>query len=239
MPDPLRPPVTRRPGRAAGALWLLLPLPLAAQPLAIAGELAAATELTDRGLLVGTDRPVLQAAFTLVLDRRWTLGLTGSLPLGEPGQRRLLASLGRYETLSDDWQLDTQLAYYGYPGDAHAGDFNRWELQVGGSYRDVLNLGITALHYPAWPGRRAGLQWALDLGLRWPLAGGWSATASLGRADLPPLPRLRYTYGGLGLAWQAGDWRLELSRLGSDARARRIMGALADRRWSASASWRF
>ena len=238
MPAPFRTLVPRPPGLAALALWLLH-LPGAAQPISGTGELAAATELTDRGLLVGTDRPVLQAAYTLVLDRRWTLGLTSSLPLGEPGQRRLLASLGRYDTLSDDWQLDTQLAYYGYPGDAHAGEFNRWELQVGGSYRDVFNLGLTALHYPAWPGQRGGLQWALDLGLRWPLAGGWSATASLGRADLPPLPRLRYTYAGLGLAWQAGDWRLELNRLGSDARARRIMGPLAERRWSASVSWAF
>jgi hypothetical protein len=210
-----------------------------AQPLQWAGQLAAATELTDRGLLIGPRRPTLQAGLTAAHDQGWALSLSASTPLGALRQGRVLAQISRYRRLSDDWQVEGGLAYYAYPGDATAGNGNRWELQSGASYRDVLSVGLTALHYPAWPGRRAGLQWAVDLGLRWPMAAGWSVTASLGRADLPPVPQRHYRYGGLGLAWQGDAWRLELNRLGSDATARRVMGPAGQSRWSATATHQF
>lgn len=222
-------------GRGLGLVMLVLTSGGAvAQPLQWVGQLTAASELTDRGLLIGPRRPQLQAAVTAVHDQRWALSLSAGAPVGSLNQGRLLARIGRYERLSDDWQLDAGLAYYAYPGDAEAGNGDRWELQLGTGFRDVLSLDLSAMHYPAWPGRRAGLQWALDLGLRWPLGAGWSATASLGHADLPAVPQWRYRYGGLGLAWQGPAWRVALNRLGSDATARRVMGLAGQSRWSAT-----
>lgn len=211
----------------------------AAPSLQWTGQLAVASELSDRGLVIGPRRPTAQASLTGVIDQRWTLGMSASAPLGFARQGRVLAQLGRYERLSDDWQLDAGLGFYAYPGDDGAGRGNRWELMAGASWRDLFSGSLTALHYPAWPGQRAGLQWAMDLVGRWPIAGGWSATISLGRADLPVLPDRRYRYGGLGLAWQQGGWRLELNRLGSSGTARAIMGPAARPRWSGSASLQF
>lgn len=234
-----------RPGLAGRGAGLVLGLallgagPARAQALQWTGQLAAATELSDRGLVIGPRRPTLQASLTGVLDRRWTLALSASAPLGAARQGRVLGQLGRYEQLSDDWQIEAGLGYYGYPGDEVAGRGNRWELTTGATWRDLFSANLTALHYPAWPGQRAGLQWAMDLAGRWPISGAWSATFSLGQADLPALPDRRYRYAGLGLARQEGPWRIELNRLGSSATARHILGQAAQPRWSASTQVQF
>jgi hypothetical protein len=170
--------------------------------------------------------------------RRPTVVVTGAAG-GGGGQGRVLGQLGRYEQLSDDWQIEAGLGYYGYPGDEVAGRGNRWELTTGATWRDLFSANLTALHYPAWPGQRAGLQWAMDLAGRWPISGAWSATFSLGQADLPALPDRRYRYAGLGLARQEGPWRIELNRLGSSATARHILGQAAQPRWSASTQVQF
>lgn len=240
-PSTARAAQSSRPGAAGLALGLTLLAagPSNAQALQWTGQLAGATELSDRGLVIGPRRPTVQASLTGTLDRRWALGLSASAPLGYGRQGRLLGQLSHYTPLSDDWQLEAGLGYYGYPGDADAGRGDRFELTAGASWRDLFSGNLTALHYPAWPGRRAGLQWALDLAGRWPLAGGWSATFSLGRADLPMLPDRRYSYAGLGLAWQVEAWRFELNRLGSSAAARVVLGATARPRWSASTSLQF
>jgi hypothetical protein len=144
----------------------------------------------------------------------------------------VLGRLSHYRPLDDDWQLDAGLSRYLYPGDGYAGIYDRSEAGLGLGYRDLLSVGVTAIRYPAWPGRRGALQWAFDIGARWPLAGAWSATASAGQADLPPYPRRRYRYGGVGLAWQADGWRVEFGRLGADGTARRWFGSGADTRWT-------
>ncbi len=109
LPPPARAAQSFRPGLAGLAVGLGLALPAgspaAAQALQWTGQLAAASELSDRGLVIGPRRPTLQASLTAVLDRRWTLGLGTSSPLGAGRQARVLAQLGRYEAVSDDCQL--------------------------------------------------------------------------------------------------------------------------------------
>jgi hypothetical protein len=204
----------------------------AAQPLQWQGELALASELTDRGLSVFPRRPALQAA-AQVARGRWSLAAAASTDLAGRGEHRVLARVSHYRSLSDDWQLDAGLGWYGYPGDSRARAYDRTEAGIGLGFRDVLSLNLTGIDYPAWPGRRAGLQWALEAGLRWPLGDAWSFTASIGQADLPPQPGRRYRYGGIGLAWQQGDWGVELNRLGADRTARHLTGEAARARWSA------
>ncbi|HSW04323.1 hypothetical protein [Aquabacterium sp.] len=205
----------------------------AQQPVEWLGELAAATELTDRGLTVGPRKPLVQGQLAAYLAGNWTVSVAASLQGGSTRDSRLLARLGRSWTLSNDWQAEAGLGYYAYPGDPVSRNFDRVEAGASAGFRDLVSLGVTALHYPAWPGRRAGLHWALDLGLRWPLGEAWSLTASLGRADLPQDSRQHYGYGGLGLAWQQGPWRAEVNRLAADAKARYWMGDGAQARWSA------
>ncbi|WP_284617610.1 hypothetical protein [Aquabacterium humicola] len=206
--------------------------PAAAQPVDLQAELALASALTDRGLAVFAPRPTLQLALGASRGR-WAVSLAASQRIGGSDQPRVAARLSHYRPLDDDWQLDAGLSWYTYPGEAYARAYDRVEAGGGLAWRDVLSIGLTAIDYRAWPGRRGGLQWALDLGLRWPIAGGWSATASAGEADLPPYPQRRYRYGGLGLAWQSAGWRVELGRLGADGTARRWLGAGAAARWSA------
>ncbi|NRF65831.1 hypothetical protein HLB44_02405 [Aquincola sp. S2] len=212
--------------------------PAAAEPLQWQGQAALATELTDRGLSVFERRPTLQAELG-VSRGRWALGAALSARAADGRDRRVLARLSHYRTLSDDWQLDGGLGYYGYPGGVYARSFNRVEASAGASFRDLLSFNLTALHYRAWRGRRGGLQWAFDAGLRWPLAGAWSLTASLGQADVPPLPQRRYHYGGVGVAWAASGWRVELNRLGADSTAQRLLGETAHPRWSAVVATNF
>lgn len=219
---------------AASAMAIAAPTVAFAQPLQWQGQLAVASELTDRGLSVYPRRPTLQADGQ-VARGHWSLAAAASTDLGRRGDHRVLGRVSYYRSLSDDWQLDAGLGWYGYPGEARARAFDRHEAGVGLGFRDLLSLNLTAIDYRAWPGRRAGLQWALEAGLRWPLGDAWSVTASLGEADLPPLPDRRYRYGGLGLAWQQGRWRLELNRLGADGTARRFMGDAGRARWSALA----
>ena len=208
--------------------------PASAQALQWQGQVAVASELTDRGISVYPRRPTLQVDGQ-VARGRWSLAAAASTDLAGRGEHRVLARLSHYRSLSDDWQLDAGLGWYGYPGDRRARAYDRTEAGLGLGFRDVLSLNLTAIDYRAWPGRRAGLQWALEAGLRWPVGDAWSATASLGQADLPPQPDRRYRYGGVGLAWQHGDWRLELNRLGADSAARRALGDAGRARWSALA----
>ena len=216
----------------AWATALTATSPAAAQPLQWQGQVAVASELTDRGLSVYPRRPTLQADGQ-VARGHWSLAAAASTDLAGRGEYRVLGRVSYYRSLSDDWQLDAGLGWYGYPGDSWARAFDRHEAGLGLGFRDVLSLNLTAIDYRAWPGRRAGLQWALEAGLRWPLSEAWSVTASVGEADLPPLPDRRYRYGGIGLGWQHADWRLELNRLGADGTARRYMGNAGRARWSA------
>jgi hypothetical protein len=217
---------------ALGAAALCAAAGAAAQPLQWQGQLAVASELTDRGLSVFPRRPTLQADGQ-VARGRWSIAAAASTDLSASGRHRVLARVSHYRALSDDWQLDAGIGWYGYPGDRRARVYDRTEAGIGLGFRDLLSLNLTAIDYRAWPGRRAGLQWALEAGARWPLGGAWSLTASLGQADLPPQPDRRYRYGGAGLAWQQGAWRAELNRLGTDGTARYAFGDAARARWSA------
>jgi hypothetical protein len=215
----------------SGAMLALAAGAAAAQPLQWQGQLALESELTDRGISVYPRRPTLQADGQ-VARGRWSLAAAISTDVSGRAEHRVLARLSHYRSLSDDWQLDAGIGWYGYPGTSWARAYDRTEAGVGLGFRDLLSLNLTAIDYRVWPGRRAGLQWALEVGLRWPLGDAWSLTASLGQADLPPQPERRYRYGGIGLAWQQGDWRVELNRLGADSAARYVSGDAARPRWS-------
>lgn len=236
-PDPVLRTTPALPAMVLAAATLAAPAAAAGSTVQWQGELALASAITDRGLLVGPDRPALQAQLAGSLPGAagsgWSAGLAASVQGRDGRHRRRLVWLSTYRPLDNDWQAGAVLGDYAYPGgDAGARAFDRSEAGVHLAWRDLFTAGVTAIHYPAWPGRRAGLQWAFDIGARWPLGGPWSLTASLGRADMPPLPERRYTYGGLGLAWESGDWRLQLDHLGTDAAARRRLGESARARWS-------
>lgn len=225
---------------AVAALLLACSAGAAAQPVEWQGELALASELTDRGLVVGPRRALLQGQLSAYLGSQWSASLAASAQREGLRYSRVLARLGRNWTLSNDWQLDTGLSYYAYPGDSSQRRYDRFEAAAVAGYRDVLSLGLTALHYAE---RSHGLPWAADLGLRWPLAGvvsglgapaeAWSLTASVGRATLLQATAFHYSYGSLGLAWQQGAWRAEVNRLAADGKAGAWVGRPQPARWAA------
>lgn len=224
----------RRQAAVAAGLGLLAGGP--AQALDTQLQLAAASRLTERGLIVGRERPVLQLQLGVASAGGSSAELAWAAQAGSLRDARLVARLGQAFTIDNDWQADAALAYYGYPG---RGDsrYDRIDLAVGLRWRDLFSLGLSGQRYrDSADGGDGTLPWALDLGARWPLAAlgpRWSLQGTLGQASVPRWPRERYGYGSLGLAWQHEQGGgLSLSRIAASPAARRRLGDSARSHWS-------
>jgi hypothetical protein len=223
-----------------------LPPVLHAQSASFGGTAALSSQLVDRGLAVTSATPVLQAAGTVSFPAAgWSLGVSGSAEARSPGRVvEALAQASRAWTLGDAWQMQAGLLYYTYPSDhARARLYDRNELALGWSYRDVLSFGVSAIR--ATHGENHRLRGAADLDLRWPLALGVSLTAGAGVAQGPSWPygydyTTRYGYGHAGLMWDNGPWRLELERVVVGNRQVRGGPGRPDLSpWVATLSWSF
>ncbi len=230
-----------RAGTAALAAGLALaawaPAAPAQQPASRAGpqaEVALSSELTDRGLSIGPRRPVAQGMLTFHPATGWSAGLGASLSSQGLDTTRLVAHASRYAALSNDWQLQAGMRYYAYTSPA-ARAYDRAEANLAWAYRDTLSLGFSASRGTG--SRRPGghrLQPAADMGWRWPLAQQAALSAGLGYSELPQHAGRGYAYGNAGIDWQGVGWRLELSYIANDGRARRLLGDSARPRWSAT-----
>lgn len=209
----------------AALLLLLIPLldagPAAAQARSLSGEIAVSSELTERGAFVGWRRPVAQGAVSMYDPTGWSLGAALGVPTNGVRNARVVLRGAYDQPLAGDWQGQASLQYYGYPGDRFGRVFDRWEAAAELRWRDRLVFGVTGFHYLHATPTTPALQWALDVGGRWPLGAQWSAQAALGVAQVRQ--RSAYAYGSVGLAWQSADWRAEVSLLGSTSQARRLM----------------
>ncbi len=200
-------------------------------------EVALSSELTERGAFVGERKPVLQGVVTLYDPRGWSAGL--ALGLQEAGSRtsRVIFRAAQDWVLSNDWQSQASLQYYAYPGDRASRVFDRAEAGLNFGFRDLWVFGVSLYHYPHTRSDSAPLRWTLDVGARWPLGEQFSLTAALGQASVQP--RGRYSYGSTGLAWHRQNWRVELSYLSTDRRARSLLTAGTPGHWSAALTHSF
>lgn len=191
--------------------------------------LALASDLTDRGLQYGPRRPVLQGELSALVDGRWAASLSGSVQGDSSPSHFAGARLSRYWTLSNDWEADAALSWYDHRHDPIV-RYRYAEAGASVAFRDVLSLGLSTRNYTQWPGH---LRWAVDTGLRWPIAGDWSVNGNVGWAQLPTYDGKRYRYSGAGIGWQRNGWSAGLSRIGADSTARTHLGSSARPHWSA------
>ena len=223
-----------------------LPASLHAQSTGINGTVALSSQLVDRGQAITRSTPILQGAASWTSASGWSLGLSGSTEVRSPGQVvETLAQVSHYWSLSGDWQMQTGLLYYNYPGNSRSRVYNRAELGVSWIYRDVLTFGLSASHVFRSGNQRPRA--AADVDFHWPLAWHFSLSAGAGMAEslIPSRPPYTYNYpnhykyGHIGLIWGQGPWRLELQHIETDLETSRRRGNFDVSPWVATASWSF
>lgn len=248
----------------AAALSACLCLPLHAQASSFNGSVALSSQLIDRGLAITPVAPILQGAVSWTTASGWVWGLSGGTQLRSTGHgSEALVQAGHYWALSGEWRMQTDLAYYAYPGNARAHAFDRTEGNVSWLYRDVLSFGLSAIVLAHGGDRQP--RGAADLDVHWPLPGQFALSAGVGVAQplsaplyygMPaygvydaygyyyggryyPYQRQRtgsyYGYGHLGVAWTHGGWRVELDRVATDPSQRDMAAAP----WVATIAWSF
>lgn len=203
-----------------------------AQARELSAELALSSELTERGAFVGERKPVLQGAATLYDPSGWSVGLAMGMQEGGSRTSRVIVRTAYDWILTNDWQSQSSLQYYAYPGDRAAQVSDRAEAGLNFGFRDLWVIGVSVFHYPHTRSDIAPLRWTVDVGARWPLSERVSLIATLGHASVQP--RGRYSYGSTGLAWHQGTWRIELNYLSADDRARSLLRSATPGHWSAA-----
>lgn len=264
-------PVTRpqaHPARGSWALHGAFALLLAAAgpalhaQVAFNGAAALSSQLVDRGQAMTPATPILQGAASWTFPAGWSLGLSGSTRLRSPG--RLVAALAqasRHWALAGDWQMQANLLYYRYEGSARSRAFARAETGLSWSWRDVLTIGVSAIHVI---GGRNRLRGAADASVQWPLTRGFSLSAGAGIAQAPIAAYASYgydrpgrseyprtgsyrhrppadfqRYGHLGLLWSHGPWRVEGQRILADPHTRPSWGGIHASPWVLTVSRSF
>ncbi|CAM3562583.1 Outer membrane protein beta-barrel domain-containing protein [Paracidovorax anthurii] len=211
---------------------MLGPLICTGQTRDVTGEIAVSTDLTERGVFVGpSKKPIVQGLISLYDASGWSL--SSALGMQSDGTRSTRAIVrAAYDGMIDnDWQYQTSVQYYAYPGGAEFRLFDRVEAAVGASFRDLLTASVSTFHYVHTRDEVSPMRWAVDLGARWPLTPHWSATGAIGLSGVRPQGR-QYTYGSAGLAWHTGPWRAEFTYLKADGRARRLFTNSTSGHWS-------
>lgn len=230
-----------------------LSAPLHAQSSRVGGQVALASQLVDRGLAITPATPILQGSVSWTSSTRWSLGLSGGVEVRSPGRPVVvLAQVSRDWALTGDWHGRASLLYYEYGTGSRAYAADRAEASLHFSYRDVLTVGVSAIHVIG--DGNDHLLGAADLAVRWPLAQHVSLSAGAGIAQTTDSPyghdgyypygyrhdrhRL-YGYGQLGLAWRNGPWQVELDRVMSSLATQPAGNPRTGSRWIATLSRSF
>ncbi|MEP6907123.1 MAG: hypothetical protein ABI858_03960 [Pseudoxanthomonas sp.] len=244
------------------ALAICLPASVHAQSTNLHAVVALSSQLVDRGLAITPATPILQGAVSWTLPDDWSLGLSGGTEVRSP--RRIsetLAQASRHWRLSSDWQMQASMLYYHYFGNARSRVYDRGEMAIDWTYRDVLTFGLSAARVIGAGDHRPRA--AADVNFNWPL--GWQVSLSAGAGVAQALavrPPDRYAhgrggsysyrryahlydngspyrYGHAGLMWSDGTWRVELDRIVTDSGAQRLPGYPAAVPWVATISRSF
>jgi uncharacterized protein (TIGR02001 family) len=226
-------------------------MPLHAQSSPFSGTLALSSQLVDRGLAVTPATPTMQGAVAWSSPSGWSLSLSGSAELRSPGTlAESMAQVAHSWQLSSDWQMQANLIYYRYDGEAQARVYDRTEAGVTWIYRDILTLNLSAIRVigPSTQLPRG----AADVDFHWPLAWNFSFSTGAGFAQSLSAPITyssvagmynhqpsTYAYGHTGLMWEYGHWQIELDRILTSQDARRLGGNLNASPWVATISHSF
>jgi uncharacterized protein (TIGR02001 family) len=218
---------------------------LHAQSSGINGAAGVSSQLVDRGIAITPPTPTLQGALSWTSPGGWSFGVLGSAEVRSPDRVvEASAQISRYWSLSSDWQIQASMLYYNYPDSRRARAFDRTETSVNWMFRDILTLGLSAIHVV---GTGAEPRGAADVDFHWPLP--WHLYLSAGAGIAQSLVATQasynygqssiYRYGHAGLAWDDGHWRVELERITSDSHGSREWGNLNTSPWVATLSRSF
>ena len=213
-----------------------------AGPDAVDASFGLSSGLVTRGISLGSGGPAVQAQATWHASSGWFAGI-GAGSFGAPWSRsqtlQFHARVGHALRLSPDWSAQLGYAYYGYPLDAPLRRFEYDELGLSVGYRDLAFLSVSRWLGRRWVLDRHGLDTAVDLVLRHPLAASLDAAAGVGHRVVDGSFRHGYGYGHAGLVWRFEAVQSSLSYIVTTARAERWFGAKAADRWAASVTWSF
>jgi len=193
-----------------------------AQSLSWSGEASAGNELSERGIALWRDQPVVQALVVVSDDALWSASFAAARPLGDGRGSQLVLRGAGYWMASAEIQLQARLAAYAYPGAGFS--YDHLEATLALAWRDIASIEASVVRMNE--GDSHGYP-ALDLGLRWPLSEHWALAGGIGRAELPAWPGYYYTYSDAGLSWRAGEWRATLKHLSARGDIRRYLGEAA------------
>lgn len=204
------------------------------------GSLTLTSDYVQRGRSLSGGDPALQGEISYRYAGGLQLGAwasTAQRPLGP--EVDLLLSLSR--PLGDDWAWNLALGYYSYPDSELSVSYDRVEASAILAWSDRVALLL------AWSPQTAvntvsgfdrGPAAAAEITAQWPLLSWLSLGAGLGYRELAAADDHRYW--NLGLGARRGRALLELSRIGTDARARAQFGEdEAGDRSVLTLSWRF
>ena len=220
----------------AGVTALLCSSAASAQSLTLNGEASLASDLTERGVSYWPLQAAAQGLLALSDGAHWSATLTLSAPLEHVHDYQAVLRGSVYWNASENWQLQARLGAYAYPGGGYYRFYNRTELGLGASYRDLWSLDLSAAQLDEGDSH---LYPAIDLGLHWPLTEQWSLAAGLGRTEMFWWPGVWYTYADAGVVWQSGPWRAALRYLHASDSARFYMQRVAEPHTTFSVSWLF
>jgi len=244
MNTPGRPSVhCRRPrGPVWRALFGLLAVfacaPACAQSWALNGEASLASDFVERGLSPWPREVAAQGLIALSDGMRWSASLALTAPVEQARDYQAVARGSAYWNANENWQLQARAGVYAYPGGGYYRFFNRYEVGLGASYRDLWSIDLSAAQLKEKEAD-AHLYPSIDLGLRWPLTDQWAVAAGLGRTEMHWWPDTWYTYADVGLVWQTARWRAALRYLGASDAARLYMQQGAEPHTTFSLSWLF
>lgn len=226
----------RRRGAAFAIVLAAAGAPLSAQPLTWNGRVGLASDWVVRGLrLSDGNAPVAFAGADVYASTGWSLGVA-ALRLRDPAGRwseGWSLHAGHGLALDERWLLLLDLQHNGYEGSPALAGWRGTQLALGLADGDRWSLTWNA-EQPRDPALVAR---TVDFNLRWPLRRQLSVEGGLGRVLRTPAER--YSYGQVGLAWQASGWRIRLDRTWAQSPAYRSYGSMAARRWVGSAQWTF
>ncbi len=238
-------PQAHLPSRLAtrAQLWLCVVvaalLPVAARAAGWSGFIAASSDNVYRGLTQTSGDPSLSADLHWRADAGWFAGVGIATVNRNPGPGapvEIAAYAGRGAALTQSLSARLSLAHYEYPREQNALHYGYDELLATLTWRDraALNASYSpntsrftfnaiAVHRPAW---------SLEAVWRQPLSRRWSVATGLGRYAMSAPIDSAYWYWNVSLIGSSDPWRLELSAIGSDSRARQLFGdPVAGQRW--------
>ncbi|MEK8032144.1 hypothetical protein AACH06_15055 [Ideonella sp. DXS29W] len=210
-----------------------------AEGLVWGGEASIATDFIERGMSPWPTDAVAQGLLTVSDNTAWAATLALTAPEDHARDYLVVARGAAYGHVGDNWQWQAHAGVYVYPGGGPAyRAFDRAEAGLSAGYRDVATLTLSALRMTGKPADDH-LYPAAELSLRWPLSDHWTLAAGVGRSEVLRWPGVWYTYGDVGVEWQAGPWRAALRQVGASDAARPYMAGGNDPRTTVSLGWQF